>query len=267
MNKIKIQIQLGEAVFILIALAALLLRLINLGQAPLTPDESLAALRAMHGALSESAFAESLHLQSIAPGYELPTRIVFDFFGSSDAGARVFPALAGFTLCLTPLLALRKLGWGRVLFFSGFLAFSPITVSMSRTAGSVSLAALGVMIVCMASIESDSAAASKRDRCWTIAGVTLILLSGAQAMMGLITLLLLAPLIWLKGSDQSAGAIAWLADRLKMLWIAPLLAIALGSGLGIWLDGAGGIFTGLAAWFTGWTQQGPYNVFALLLGL
>lgn len=130
---------------LLFALAFLLglgLRLLNLGQAPLSDIEANWALQSLSVARGESLAIGS------QPGYVLLTGSLFWLFNSSNAMARLLPALAGVALILSPLFFRSRLGRAAAIILAFGLALDPGLVAISRQAGSSMLpAACAVLAV------------------------------------------------------------------------------------------------------------------------
>jgi hypothetical protein len=94
--KMSNRLSLEHALYILIILLALTLRLLNLGAAPLAEGESVLALKALDLAKGERVALEP------QPGYVALTGATFALFGSSEFTARWWPALVGGLLSLVP---------------------------------------------------------------------------------------------------------------------------------------------------------------------
>ncbi|MBN1538462.1 MAG: hypothetical protein JW908_17130 [Anaerolineales bacterium] len=123
---------------LLFALALLLglgLRLLNLGQAPLSDSESAWALQAL-----SVAQGGNLSIGS-QPGYVFLTGALFWLFNDSNTIARLLPALAGSVLILTPLFFRPYLGRGAAVILAFGLALDPGLAAISRQAGSPIVAA------------------------------------------------------------------------------------------------------------------------------
>jgi hypothetical protein len=115
---------------------ALLLRMVQLGAAPLTDSEAGWALQALHLAHGVDG------ILGAQPAYILLTSQLFSIFGDSNFLARLLPALAGSLIVWLPFLLRGWMGdspWlhraGLVMAFG--LALDPGLVSLSRQAGSL----------------------------------------------------------------------------------------------------------------------------------
>ncbi len=123
----------------LIFLAALLVRLLFLGSAPLSDSEASLALQAAAG-------GKAGLIEFANPAYHVLTSLFFDIFSPNNFLARFWPALAGSILVLSPIFFRRWLGPRAALILAAGLAVDPGLASLSRTAGS-SLPALAAVIL------------------------------------------------------------------------------------------------------------------------
>jgi len=115
------------ALYAALALGALCLRIIGLGNAPLTSDEARQALTSWNFINGKAdAFIGS-------PLLFTANALFFALFGANDALARLLPALAGTALVLVPALWRRELGRLGALVTSALLVVSPSLVFFSRT--------------------------------------------------------------------------------------------------------------------------------------
>ncbi len=225
----------------LFALAFLLglgLRLVNLGQAPLSDFEATWALQALSVARGQSFAIGS------QPGYVLLSGLLFWLFDSSNFLARALPALAGSALILTPILFRPRLGRAAAIILAFGLALDPGLVSISRLVGSPMLA-VGCVVL---------AAGFAYRRRPILAGIFtgLALLSGAALWMGLLGIgLTLLILRWRKQIPDSPDSTGFFLESEHSTWrsflqqglIALVITICLvGSlffrypqGLGAWL--------------------------------
>ena len=108
---------------------ALVSRFLALGVAPLSDFEAGWAMQALQ---VSRGVPTDLGPQ---PGYVLLTGVVFFIFGSSNALARLWPALAGSLLIWAPYLFRRRLGQVAAIILAFGLALDPGLVSLSRLAG------------------------------------------------------------------------------------------------------------------------------------
>lgn len=115
---------------------ALLVRLLNLGVAPLSEYEAAWAMQALHIARPEAIPAA----YGPHPAYISLTGLAFSLFGANNFLARFWPALAGALLILAPALYRRQLGRNAAILLAFGLALDPGLVAASRLAGGPALA-------------------------------------------------------------------------------------------------------------------------------
>jgi Dolichyl-phosphate-mannose-protein mannosyltransferase len=113
------------AIFILV----LVLRVAELDTVPLSADESRQAL-AVWRVLNPEAPGSPITPES--PLLFLLHAVTFTVLGGSEFSVRLFTALAGILIVLSPLLFRELLGRARTLFFCLLLAFSPIALVSAR---------------------------------------------------------------------------------------------------------------------------------------
>lgn len=124
---------LETVLYSLALILALLVRLVNLGAAPLSDYEASWALQAaQYVPGSSNGFAQALGPQ---PAYITLTGLAFTLFGSSNFLARFWPALAGALLVLAPALFRRWLGRGPAMLLAFGLALDPGLAATSRLVG------------------------------------------------------------------------------------------------------------------------------------
>jgi hypothetical protein len=183
-----------DALYLLPFSIGLLIRLAQLGDAPLGDGEAQAALQALAMARGEIG---TLFQSSGQPLYTILTALVFYLIKDSNALARAVPALLGSFLTLLPWIAvkvfpsLRTVGRWTGLFLAFGLALDPGLVLLSRsTAGNIPgifftlLAVLGVA----AFISPTAAIPRKTAAVLTGAAVGAALLSGPTLWIGLLIL-------------------------------------------------------------------------------
>jgi uncharacterized protein (TIGR03663 family) len=128
------------ALYAALALGALCLRIIGLGDAPLTSAEARQALASWNFVNGKAdAFIGS-------PLLFTANALLFALFGANDALARLVPALAGTALVLVPALWRRELGRLGALVTSALLVVSPSLVFFSRTLDGALLAVTCALI-------------------------------------------------------------------------------------------------------------------------
>jgi uncharacterized protein (TIGR03663 family) len=232
------KITLETVLWVLVALTALVLRLANLDAAPLNAGEARQAMlawQAMNGQPAPAAGYSPFLLAADA--------LIFALCGAGDALARLWPALFGAALALTPLLLSRHLGQVGVLAAGLILAISPTALFASRQVDGTVVAATGAM-VCLGGLlrflEPIDPDVEKHRRGWlwlAAGGLALALVSNPSAY-GLILPMGLGALItaWAWGGLEEA----W--ERLRP-HLPSALAVFLAAGLalatGLWWNPAG----------------------------
>ena len=115
------------------------IRLIGLGNNPLSDSEATWALQAMDLARGSQV------LIGPQPGYILLTAAGFFVSGASEFFARFWPALAGTTLILAPVLFRDRIGRSAAIVLAFALALEPALVAASRQADGRMLALTGLV--------------------------------------------------------------------------------------------------------------------------
>ncbi len=165
----------NEHMLYLIAfICALSMRLINLGNNPLSEFEASWALQALDVSQGNPVAITG------QPAYVLLTGFMFAIFTSGDTLARLLPALMGSMVIWLPFALRSKLGKVSALIFAFGLAFDPGLVAGSRVAGGPMLAiGFGAMMVTAWLLKA-----------YPIAGVLggLFLMSGVSMTSGLVGL-------------------------------------------------------------------------------
>ena len=271
--------------WVLIAVVALVLRLTHLDAAPLNASEAREAMLAWRVGQS---FQTAGRLESLpyASGYSplllAANTLLFTVCGASDALARLWPALFGSVLALTPFLLRRRIGRVGALAAGLYLALSPTALLASRQLDGAVVAAVGVMAFLGGLV-------SFRDtdrRSWLIlaaAGLALALTSSPVAYglllpLGLACLIL--SLIWPNDKVTPPLHNSQFAIRNSQFFIlhCSLFTLALSTGLG-WnpagLGAAGDLFPSWIAHFAPvsdavappLTLLAVYESLALIFGL
>ena len=248
----------------LLVVVALAMRLVSLGGAPLSGAEAREATLAW-----EAAGGEALAAGDYSPLLLAANTLLFTLFGAGDAVARLWPALFGSALVLTPALLRRHLGRGGALGAGVYLALSPTALVASRQLDGTVVAAAGAMaLVGGLSMFSEG---QQRHWLWLAAGgLAMALVSGAAGYGLLIPL----GLAWLVSSEPWAdGGHAWLQGvrtELKTYGRQFLLAFvvavfALATGLGWNLSGIGAVGGLLIAWIDRFRSPGAPTASPLTL--
>lgn len=125
----------NETLLFFLAFAlAIVLRLLKLGDLPLSDREAALALQAWQA-------GQGLRpILGPEPGYVVLTAALFFVFGSSDFLARLVPVLAGSLLVLLPWILRERLPGRSAVYLAFIFALEPGLLALSRTAGSAMLA-------------------------------------------------------------------------------------------------------------------------------
>lgn len=237
---------------------ALAIRLLRLGELPLTDDEARWAMQ---------AFELTKGLKPVIgpqPGYVLLTALAFFGFQASNFAARLVPALFGAGLTLVPFYFRDRLGGKPAIVLAFLLAFDPGFLALSRLAGSPIIAVAAVLFAWGLWRAGNAKAAG----IW--AGVAL--LGGPQLFAGILGLAVANGL--LRGffvKEKEAELVKPVPfERQSAIIFAAFAAgtyILLGS---FFLLATGGLSAGLAAipaYFGGWLDFTDVPAWRLLLGL
>jgi uncharacterized protein (TIGR03663 family) len=167
------------ALYTLIGALSLLLRFWQLGEMPLSPDETRTAVAALPGG------GASLHEAGAL--LEVGTRAIFAVAGATDATARFLPALLGGLLPLTLLWGRPLIGRGPAAIAALLLALSPLQLDQSRAASPGAIASTITLALAFVAFRY----ARERKPWQLFAGALLLALgltAGTPAFAGLIAL-------------------------------------------------------------------------------
>ena len=242
--------------WILVALAALAMRMAQLDGAPLKANEAEAAAMAWR-----AAQGDGLPVTDYNPLLLAANSLMFLLFGAGDAMARTWPVVFGTLLALTPVLWRRFLGRRAALAAGIYLALSPTALVASRQLDGTVIGAAGAMVALGALVRWFET----RYRPWlTVSAIGLAVgLSGGASLYGL-----LLPLI---GVLVALWRL-WPGSRLSLLpqviregakhrshFALVLLGalLALSTGLGWNMAGLGAAGGHLAGWVARFGAAGP----------
>lgn len=249
-----------DLLYFLAFILALGVRLLNLGALPLTDFEAGWAIQAFD--LSRG----SLEISGPHPGFINLTGLLFSVFGSSDAMARLLPALVGSLMVLAPLAFRKKLSRRGALILAYALALDPGLVVLSRQAGGPMMA-IGFLVLALS-------LAYARKPAWSGICLGLALLSGPSIWIGLLGLgiaLAVSRLLGISLEADSASiseSTATPASPLQTEIIFTVGTILLvGSLFSTYPAGLGAWANSLTAFFSGWAQPSNVPVLRLLLAL
>jgi uncharacterized protein (TIGR03663 family) len=265
------QVTLETGLWILIGVVALALRLSRLDAAPLNEAEAREALLAWH-----AVTGEGMPTGDYTPSLCALNALVFALQGggASDAAARLWPALFGSLLALTPALLRRRIGRLPALAAGVYLALSPTALFASRQLDGAVMAAVGGMaflggLICFLDVGKDTG-----KRSWLIlsaVGLALAVTSSPSAYGSLLTLALAylcLIAVWPRArEDWSLSNLQSAVCNLQSLGPFLLAVFAFSTGLGWNLAGlgaAGGLLSEWIARFS--TASNPAaSPFAMLI--
>ena len=135
----------ADGLFILVGIAASVIRLTELNKLPLSGAEA-------HEALAVWQFWQpgTAVLTLTSPAYFTFTAMLTPLLGISDGVMRLVPALFGILLVLLPWLLRKRLSTVGALVTAVFLTVSPLAVALSRTAGGDSIALFAAFLLLIA---------------------------------------------------------------------------------------------------------------------
>lgn len=226
-----------------IGLLALLLRLANLGAAPMSPAEAVQAMAALDLAASRGA----LPAAGVSPLLLNLHWLIFSLAQANEPWARLLPALAGSAIVLLAYGLRAELGRLGALAAALLLALSTTLVFWSRSATGESLALLAGMML-IVGLAGWRRGSGRGWALWLAAALALLLLS---APIGYSILLAAAPLaaIALAPAGERRPAAAGLATA--GLAFAALLLLG-ATGLFFQPGGLAAMAELPAAWLAGW---------------
>lgn len=217
------------ALYLVIGLTAVLVRLWRLDAWPLSPAEAPQAWGAW-----QIAHGQAPAVTSYSPLFMTLNFICFALFRASDAVARLWPALFGTALALLPLLLRRQLGRAGALTASLLLALSPFLVAVSRRLDGRT-AALFAGLLLLAVLVRLREGGGRREIWFSAAALALGLLSSPMFYSLL--------LIFISG-----GVVLWAARRpldMEDFWTSVGRRLAELRGQRRWWREAGLLFLGL----------------------
>lgn len=254
------RITVEQILYFIIILVALGIRILNIGEIPLSDFEAERVLQAFHVSRGESTNF------SPGPAFPLLTGGIFFLLSDNNAYARILPILAGCCLVLFPYFIRSLIGRKAAIIMAIGLALDPALVAFSRIAGTEFLAVgFGVMMLGLA-----------YNRRPILAGIFggLMILSGPSAIQGLLGFVfvwivgdalsrrnVLAPVIWKVPGDNQQKALR------SGLFAAGIVILILGTLFFIFPKGLGSLTSILPAYLAGWTTVSGISTSRLLASL
>ncbi len=263
MNK-KDDFRVETGLYLLAFLAAIAMRLINLGIDPLNDAEAHLALQALAASRGEPS------LLTDQPLLVLLNTVLFFIFDSNNFAARLVPALVGSLFALSPILFQKYLGRIPALCLAFAIAFDPALVAVSRQ-----LDGSGVGLALF--IATLGLALNRRAACAGIC-LGLALLSGPSLWMGVIVLLVTVLLRkWLSpktGSSEiqhlSEEEQPWRPDAVFLrtlgIWCAGTFFLV-GTLFLLVPNGISSSMNGLISFMQWWGTPSGIQIQELLIGL
>jgi hypothetical protein len=239
------------ALWILVAVLALVLRLVRLDAAPLNAQEAREAMLAWR-----AATGQGMPEGSYSPVLLVLNALLFTLCGTGDSLARLWPALLGSALVLIPWLLRQRIGRVGALAASVYLALSPTALVASRQLDGATLVALGGMALLgglVRFVEADPRATVCRLWLAFAAGGLALAVASSPSAYGLLLSMVLSWLLlaWVWPDEGTRRMWERLRPHAAYLLLVFLLAVlALGTGLG-WNPTGLGVAGGfLPAWIT-----------------
>ena len=248
-----------SGLYLAIFILALTVRLLRLGQNPLSDAEADLALRALALARGETV---SFGAQS---GYVVLTGSLFYLFQSTAFLARLLPALFGSLLVGIPFLLREQPGKKAGLVFALFLAVDPSLVAASRQADSLMIAAASLLLF--------GVFISKKQSAWSGIFLALAFLSGPDLWPGLLALA--GAGVWLLlrkkrlDADLDLPGFSGLQDfawKTALAWFVACFVL-IGTTLFISPAGIGGAVASLPAYFGGWGRASAVSLQRIFVAL
>lgn len=268
MNRASLRVRWLYIAILILILLSFLPRVIKLSGQPLGNEEAVNALNAtLQSSDPASHWLAEQETFTISPLYEWSTGLVFQFAGTGEGQARLLPAIAGALLALLPVFFLRAGSRLELLLSSTFLALSPVAVNLSRSADGAMFSALFLTASVLWIVIPGTEINPEKVGVWSAVFLGAALASGVAVYSGVVSLLLAYLLTkWLSaGAMHSEGLHVNLQQVARNLWIAPLVAVLLATGLGGFRFGLSGLGESLALWLRGWVPFGELSVPAFLM--
>ncbi|MEW6648554.1 MAG: hypothetical protein AB1453_00045 [Chloroflexota bacterium] len=244
--------------YLLVCLAALLFRLLQLGALPLGDNEARLGLQAL-------ALADGLHTVSLDAevGYLVGTSGLFYLFAATNFLARLIPALLGAGFCFLPYLTRDWLGKKPALILALALALDPGGIMASRLAGGMTWTLFFIALFILALFRNHPRLAG------AAAGLALL---GGASLWKFILPLGLALLLFAR-FFKSAEAALWLPWKRSGFAWKQMFAWGIGSMLvfGSMLllvpQGLGAAADSIIAYLNGWSAESIHSAGSLILAL
>jgi uncharacterized protein (TIGR03663 family) len=243
------------ALWVLVVVLALSLRLARLDAAPLNLREAREAMLSWR-----AVTLGDMPQANYSPLLFALNAVLFSLCGSSDVIARLWPALFGSALTLAPFLFRRQIGRIGALATGLYLAFSPTALLASRQLDGTVVAALGGMLFLGGVIRFVNT--ENRRWLWLAAGGLALAVTSSSSAFGLLLALggagLLVVWSWPKVWQQ-------VSNLNQVLGVFVLALLAFSTGLSWNLAGASAVGDLLLAWIARFGTESLASPFALLI--
>lgn len=255
------------ALYAVAVLLAVVLRFLLIDQRPLSVEEGRLASQSYRIMLDQMPTAL---IDGPLPSYG--TALTLFLFGGGDGAARLFSAVAGSVLVITPFLARRSVGRMPALLAAFGFALSPLLIFASRTVGTgIAPATLSVLLWWILSADTK---VTKSRGTWRPYEAALILSGliecGPAGISSIVAIGVAAVLSHPKPTSlvgsmrQAAGEPAWRRAALLFAGVTIAISAALGAN-------PGGIQSGLvdvwAAWLGSWSLSSARGGLLLTIAL
>lgn len=250
LTKSQRQLSVADGLYLLIVLAAALMRLSGLGQIPLAPSEAQEALSAWQFLQTGPNL-----LNTGSPAYITLTSLLMPFFGVSDITARLVSAIFGIGLVMLPWFLRNRLGQIGSLVAAVLFAVSPLLSAISRTTGGDAIALFAMLLLAIAGLRLRGEGSDRW--LYALAGAMgLGLASSPLFYSGLITLIIAW---WSQHIVSPEPDQNYRMDRDKIIKAAilgGLILIALSTRFFTHISGFGSAAQMLGDWLTQFSLQG-----------
>ena len=244
------RLSIADGMYLLVMLAAALMRFTSLGTIPLSPAEASQAFAAWQLLQPDQTI-----IAIGSPAYFSLTSVLIAFFGSSDVVVRLVPAFFGLGLALLPWLMRDRLGQIGALTAAVLFAVSPLFAASSRTVGGEAIALFALLLAAIAGLKLSDGRSQNWLYILTIA-VGLGLASAPLFYSGLLTLVIAR---WSQRSiSPEKSSTAW-PDRaalIKATIVGLVVLIALSTRFFTYLAGIGAAAQLFGDWLAQFNWQG-----------
>ncbi len=223
----------ADGLMLLILIVAAVARLANLGAQPLSPAEAEAALAGWQ-------FAHGIPLTAApaSPAYFTFTSLLMSLGGDGDVAARLAPVFFGLLTVALPWLWRGRFRPAVWLTASVLLAFSPIQMILSRTAGGDAIALFALLLLAVGAARLDESDG------WGVAVGAALGLGLTTAPLFYTGLIAFLPAWWVFRGADTAGRSTLRAAVLA----AAIVFVTVAAGGLFYPEGIGGALTLLPRW-------------------